>query len=147
MPNPLSVRQLVDEPVAEVSKAAGAIVIAAKLSVSKPVNFDTERKPIRSVFLLLLSLASFASFTNAAEVRTYNAWLAEFNAEVATNPTDAEMRQWTFYHMPFVDAAPTNPTNPTNPPDPPGTPGGTAAFPGRQAFRNGAAACTLSSVT
>ena len=71
---------------------------------------------MRSLFLILLSLASFASFANADVIRTYNAWLAEFNAEVATGPTDAQMRIWTFYHMPFADPTPVPNANPTSTP-------------------------------
>jgi hypothetical protein len=89
------------------------IAIAAKLSVSKPVNFDTECKAMRFIFLILLSVAPFASSATGGVIRTYNAWLAEFNAELATGPTDAQMRNWTFYNMPFTDPTPMPFADPT----------------------------------
>jgi len=68
---------------------------------------------MRSIFLILLSVAPFASFATAGVIRTYNAWLAELNAELATGPTDAQMRNWTFYNMPFTDPTPMPFTDPT----------------------------------
>ena len=68
---------------------------------------------MRSIFIILLSVAPFASFATAGVIRTYNAWLARFSAEVATGPTNAQMRNWTFYNMPFTDPTPMPFADPT----------------------------------